>query len=589
MQVRTQIPLIVCLIVLIPSIICGSADLTTSKSGESESQRSQSGLQKTMQENRLLSRMYPLLFRDEGEPIPPRDFPSYDRYSGRRIGKIIVVSMDVFTPQKGKGTLVDRAVGLGNYLHPKTREKIIRDMLFFSEGDTLYIGYLESNIQYIYDQASFSEVSFILDEMESGDLRITVMVRDKFFLQIGGKYVSRDRYNIRITDRNLFGTGHALRNSWHVDPQNQGSIGWESSFTNPNILGTFFRGDLAWTDMPGLEEFHMDLSRPFLYPLFKQSGGLDFTKTNTSAPRDTSRVKRKEVGLWFAQSFDLWDYPKSSYAALSLEYTRYPKRPVANSIDGMSWQESIFALGSLALTKNNYGYLPGISSFLDNDYLPVGYLMELYGGYEFGEYKHRPFLGLHSSWSLFPADDQYLFLNSAVEGFLDNGSPQQAIISIEPMYISQNKSLGQVKGRSFIRARYVLGHKRMPTESLSLQSDPLFRGDQDLRGNKLYSLCLEEDLSFPISLWGFQITVFGFVDLAVVEDSEKQSAARQSLFSEGIGLRLRNPSLIWDFIELYVGLDQFGSKSSVNLELNLKRALSLKDFKGRRPQRYKFQ
>ena len=589
MQVRTLSLFIVCLMMLIPSMSLGAADLTENKSTESESPETQGGLQKTMQENRLLSRIYPLLFRDDNELIPPMIYPDYEQWTGRRIGKIDVVQMDVFTPQEGKGALVGGVVDLGNYLHYKTRERIIRDMLFFSEGDTLQLGYLESNIQYIYDQDSFSEVSFILDEMENGDIEITVMVRDKFFLQIGGKYISRNKYNIRITDRNLLGTGHALRNSWYVDPQNQGSIGWESSFTNPNILGTFLRGDLAWTDMPGFNELHLDLSRPFLFPLFKQSGGVDYRKTNISTPRDTSRVKKQEAGLWYAHSFDFWDYPKNSYAAFGLEYTRYPKRPIANAIDGMPWQESILALGSLALLKNNYGYLPGISSFLDNDYLPLGYLMELYGGHEFGEYKNRPFAGVHSAWSIFPADDQFLFLRSTVEGFLDRGAPQQAVISIEPMYISQSKSLGQVKGRSFIRARYVHGHNLMHTESLSLKSDPLYRGNQDLQGSKLYSLSLEEDLYLPISLWGFQITVFGFADLAVMEDSRKKDLSRQSVFSEGVGVRLRNPSLIWDFIELYVGLEQLGSESSVNVELNLKRGLSLEDFKGRRPRRYKFQ
>nr|MDK2850773.1 hypothetical protein [Candidatus Cloacimonadota bacterium] len=586
---REFFALILFLMVLTPSMVYGSVDDSGTTPIELNQNNSPSGLQKAMQENRLLSRMYPLLFRDESEQNLPNSKLNYDKWNGKKIGKINIVSIDVFSPENVDSGLVKNAVDLGNYLHPSTRKRIIKDMLFFSEGDTLVVGILEKNIQYLYDQDSFSEVSFVLDEMENGDVEITVMVRDKFFLQFGGKYINRDNFNVKITDRNLFGTGLSLKNSWNVDPQNQGSIDWESSFTNPNILGTFFRGDVSWKDIHGLEELYLEIHRPFLHPLYKRAGGIDFTKTNTSPPRDTTRVKKQETGLWFARSFDFWDYPRNSYAALSLEHTLYKKRPITEPINGMPWQESIFALGSLAITKNNYGYLPRISSFLDNDYLPIGYLVELYGGYEFGEYKHRPFVGLHSAWSLFPSKDQYLFINSIVEGFVHDGAAEQAVVAIEPMYISQSKSIGQVKGRSFIRAKYVHGYNRLATESLSLNSDLLYRGNQDLQGTRLYFLSLEEDLSLPISLWGFQLTAFGFVEVAVMDDSRFDSQTRESLFSEGMGVRLRNPSLIWDFIELFVSLDHLSSKSSVNIELNLKRAFSIEDFKGRRPQRYKFQ
>ena len=545
-------------------------------------------IQQAMQENRLLSRMYPLLFRDETEPVPHWDL-DLEEWRGRKIGRVEIVMLDVFSSPQTSSKVVSQTVALGNFLHPKTRKNSLQNLLFFAEGDTLEPELIISNLHYLYASELFSEIQIVVDEIENDELEITVILREKFFLQVSGKYISRDKYNIRITDRNFLGTGYLLRNSWYVDPQNQGSIGWESSLKNPNLFGTFVQSEFGWADLPGYQSFDIEVQRPFLYPLFRYSGGADFLRSSVSPPRDSLAVKKHEAGLWLARNYELFDYPRYAYSALSVEQSWYQKRPYSSSPQAMPWQESTFFLAALGLTQSSFRYLPRISSFLDNDYLPAGYLIELYGGYEFGEFKDRAFAGLHTSWSAFPDEDQYLYLSSALETYLSNTTAEQAVFAIEPMYISHTKNVGSILGRSFIRARYIHGYRRLDTETVKLSSDPLYRGRKDLQGTSLFFVSLEEDLSFPISIFGFQLAAFGFVDLAIADDSRNQADGRQNIISEGLGVRLRNPSLVWDFIELFVSMTHSSSSAnSFGIELNLKRAFSLQDFQGRRPRSYRF-
>lgn len=556
-----------------------------------ESIVNQNDVPKTIMQDLGLNRLYPLLFRtDEESKQLAEDELDFEQYRGRRIGSIKIVSLDVFTQPQIDSDLIKRAIELGNDLHPKTRRSAIRNLLFFTEGDTLQPAYLISNMHFLYNQGLFSEIRMELQELPNQEVGITIYVRERFFLQISGKYISREKYNIKIMDRNLFGTGNSLKSSWFVDPQNQHSLGWESSFTNNNLFGSFIQTELNWADLPGYRNLDLSLQRPFLYPLFRYYAGGDYSKTSISSPRDSLAVKKQEGGLWVAHSFDLFEFPRYSYAALSLNQTCYQKRPYSGIVEGMPWQESLFALGALAITSSSYDYLPRISSFLDNDYLPVGYLFELYGGYDFGEYKQRPFVGLHSAWALLPQKDQYLYLSGAVESYLRAGKSEQAVVSIEPMYISGTKRVGEILGRSFIRAKYVYGHKRLKTEALNLNSDPLYHGSSNLQGTELIFLSLEEDLSLPQSLLGFQLTTFGFVDMAIMKDRRDNLINKEYLFSEGMGVRLRNPSLIWDFIEFSFAVDQSSQSDTVyNVEVNLKRAFSLKDFAGKRPQVYPFE
>lgn len=550
-------------------------------------------LQQIMQEQKGLSRIYPLLFKEEDAGIHISEMiENLERYRNKRIVKINVMPRDVFsTPKVGRfSKIAGDLVNLGNYVHPKTRERLIRRQLFFTEGDSLNPEYLISNLQYLYDQILFSEIEFEIVDIDNDEVEINVFTREKFFLKFGGKYNSKDDYSIHIGNKNLFGTGHSWENIWYVAPENKGTIGWESYFANPSIVGSFFQGDVHWIDMPGHKLFEYHIQRPFIYPIFRYSGGSDFAQSSIYPPQDSVSVKKTEAGAWIARNFYPFDYPRYAYTALSINQDWYHLRPSSDAETGMPWQKSLFVLGALGLTQSSYRYMPRVSSFLDNDYLPEGYLFELYGGADLGEYKNRPFAGLYGSFSIFPSQDQYIYIKSALEGFWAEGKVEEGVFALEPGYISQTTDLGKIKARSLVTARYIRSRKILETQSLSLKSNLFYRGKRDLGGTDLFYVSFEEDLALPISLFGFQLTTFGFADLAIMEDNRRETDKKFSLFAQGIGLRLRNPSLIWDFIEVCFSMDQsVKTHPGYNLSLRFKSAVSLKGFKGKRPQRYDFQ
>lgn len=585
-----------CLILAICfAITCLSAEESSAPDSLQNADNANLGvdLQRIMHENKLMTRMYPLLFStEETEVLSSEELEDYEQYRGIRIAKINIIPKDVFN--KPKSTKASRLFGgmvrLGNDLHPKTRERLIRQQLFFTEGDSLNPAYLISNLQYMYDQNLFSEIEFEIVETPNNEIEINVYTRQKFFLKFSGSYVSKDKFSIGIVDRNVFGMGHSMENTWYIDSENQLTIGWESSFTNSNVLGSFAQGNIHWVDLPGLRQADLKVQRPFIYPLFRYSGGSEFNTMSIYPPEDSVSVNKMESGAWIARNFDYFDYPRYAYAALSVNRDWYPKRPSSNAETGMPWQESFFALGALALTQSVYRYMPRVSSFLDNDHLPVGYLLELYSGVDIGEYNTRPFSGMYCSFSLFPAEDQYLYLKSALEGFWSEGRVEEGVFALEPLYISQTTNLGRIKARSFVSARYIRSLRILETQSVSLKTNPVDRGTKDLSGTDLIYASLEEDLSLPLSLFGFQLTTFVFADLAFMRDDRLEKDKKRSLFSQGLGLRLRNPSLIWDFIELFFSIEQdFKTKPGFGVELRLKSPVNLEGFMGRRPQRYDFQ
>ena len=129
----------------------------------------------------------------------------------------------------------------------------------------------------------------------------------------------------------------------------------------------------------------------FLYPAIPHSGGIELSRNYTHPPVDSVTTEQITLGSWYAHSFAYKDKEANAYkyVAGSLEKNWFPKRTQVNDNSGKPWHENIFALNSIAFSKTGYTFLRDVSSYLENDVIPVGYLWENLLGYEFGEYRNR--------------------------------------------------------------------------------------------------------------------------------------------------------------------------------------------------------
>lgn len=334
------------------------------------------------------------------------------------------------------------------------------------------------------------------------------------------------------------------------------------------------------------------LNRPFLYPAKNLAGGADITETFIRPPSDSIAVDKVITGGWLGYSVRGYPGPANqyAYAALSLENTWFKKRPEVGPLSGRLWHENLLALASIGITQSDYGYLPHVYSFLENENIPVGYLAEFLFGKEFGEFRKRHFLGLHGSWAKVYPNGKFIYMEGGIESFLAKGGLEQGLIVVEPMLITPLRFYGKIRDRTFIKGRVILGKERFSTETLHLSTDPYFRGNRDLSGTNLISLSVEKDLIMPWDILGFKIVFFGFIDGAMVTDKLLSPTLDNLLLTEGLGFRLRNTRLIWKSVELHLALNQSkGKLNPFNFVLTAKLPFKLLDFEGRRPRIYTFE
>jgi hypothetical protein len=546
--------------------------------------------------NWFLKNFSPAIFSvDSIEVTVHAEDKSYERWRGKTIRYINIKCMDVFPPDStdAQRKLVAFVKNAGNKVHIKTREWIIRSNLLFHEGDKLEPKVLRRNIAYLRDLKYLSEARFFVvsTKKNSDSVDVLIVTQDKFSINVNGDFASFSHLSLRIDDKNFLGLGNQLNNEWSIDPIRQHSIGWESYYSIPNIYRTFIKGELNWSDLPGYTHKSAILNRPFLFPARYAAGGAEISETYVRAPFDTTKVDKIKLGAWSGYCLKGNDGPANQYiySALSVQQTWYKQRPDVGLGYGRLWHESLLVLGSLAITQSEYKRLPYMYSFLENEDIPVGFVYEYLMGKEFGEFRNREFLGLHGSRGFTFDNSSFLYLKSGIETFLSRTGLEQGIFVFEPLFITPVTTIGKAHSRTFIRQRIILSNKRFVGESLKLSTDNYFRGDRNLSGDNIIAMGIEKDIVAPGDLLGFNFIFFGFADGAVVTDYLPGMNKNDLVVTEGLGIRLRNPYLIWKSLEFHVALNHHkGNYSAFSFALVTKVPLKMIDFEGRKPEPYSF-
>ena len=254
-------------------------------------------------ENWLYKKVYPLIFKMEAEREQEKDFiSSFEQYKGKAISKIYIVNLDVFEmlPDKSETHIYNRILDLGNALHYKTRDWIIKDMLFFKEGDICNPEIMNLNLVYLKELPYLREAELLISDNEDGTVDVFVLVRDKFSLELTGRIISQSKYRLKINEQNILGLGLGLKHIWHINPKEMKTLSWETYYSDANIKSTFIRVDAFWKEFSGNSNQNLYLSHPFLFPAIPYSGGLEGTRNYIHPPVDTLTTEKWTLGSWYA-------------------------------------------------------------------------------------------------------------------------------------------------------------------------------------------------------------------------------------------------------------------------------------------------
>jgi NOL1/NOP2/fmu family ribosome biogenesis protein len=149
-----------------------------------------------------------------------------------------------------------------NALHIVTKERFLRQMVLFKEGDPYSPKIAEESARLIR-QMGFINPVYITARRAEGGVEVTVATRDQWTLQVGGSFGlagERRKWSIEFQEENFLGWGKKLDLQFRSDVERDT---WAYRYRDPNILGTRWKADLIYEDSSDGSLQQVLLERPF--------------------------------------------------------------------------------------------------------------------------------------------------------------------------------------------------------------------------------------------------------------------------------------------------------------------------------------
>ncbi|MEP2770684.1 MAG: hypothetical protein ABJH05_00960 [Fulvivirga sp.] len=566
-------------------------------------------LKEKLYKRRFTKELYDLLFTDppSNRPIAPPNPGSqtvsngnYKKYEGRSIAKIRIKKLEVFGTSIHDTTKnVDSwAINIANDLHSYTRSRIIKNNVFFKEGDAIDPDLLTDSERVLRGLPYVKDARIYILSREGEDaVEVLIVIKDIWSISGEFSYSSLDAFDVAVIDKNFLGLGQEFNNEFLYDNDFTPKVGYSGTYSINNIYKTFITGELYFASSEPLDRIGGRLFRNFITPETKYAGGLAVIKERRRLNRifaDTTVIFNAEHSLqdfWLGRSFIVEESSEGARVNLQLSgrfaRTDYLSRPTVTIDTNQQFFDRHLYLFSVGLTKRSYEKSSLIAGFGRTEDIPEGYLLEFTTGKETNEFYSRSYLGWRLAYGRYFRKLGYLRPQLSLGGFMRDQEVEQGVVNLQIQYFSFLYRLNRLNFRQFFRLSYSLGINRFDNEFININDENGIRGLSYtfLRGTRKLALSSETVAFTPLYFLGFRFAPFLFLDFAVVNNEHSKLFKNTLYQGYGLGIRLRNENLAFNTIQIrlawYPELPPDNSQFGFNL--TGQNPLGISDFQTGRP------
>ncbi len=479
------------------------------------------------------------------------------------IKKINVFGGSIDEPDKETNNKIEK---IGNKIHIKTRDHVIRKYILFKENQRLDPFYIAESERLLREQPFIQDVKIQIKPLTSStdSIDVEILVKDNWSKGFDVTSSNLRNLDAEFWDYNLLGYGHELTNSYTYNAEKLPIWGL-SGFYHVNNISSSFLNFKAGYSAYGNKGIMVGLWRDFFTQRTKYAGEIKyerFSRNYTIIKNDTTQlweyfpVSYQRFDAWLGRSFPFrlkifTTYP-SFIVSAGIFRNSYNKRPAVSKDSRYDFYNKTFYLASLSLASKAYYKSSLIYNYGRTEDIPYGFIINLTHGIEQSEFKTR----IYNSISLVKGNNLgqlgFLYNKIALGGFIHRDTFEQGILKLGLNYFSNLLVINRFKVRNFINIDFTKGYRRYNDEYLDINNFSGIRGlyndsaigDQRLRAN------FETVIFTPYYLLGFRVAFFAFLDFAYIGPST-QWIFKSNLYSGiGAGIRLRNERLVFKTFQI---------------------------------------
>ena len=544
--------------------------------------------------SKILKSLYQLTFVDPGAGTiseskqPQQSASPYDAYEGKVIRDIKFMTLKPFGPSLNDTSGVPYTwIGkLGNSLHIETRSYILRSNLLISSGELVDPLVLADNELIIRNLPYIDDTRIVIVPIENSDsVDLLFITKDKFSFGFNPIIKSANNFSIKVWNENLYGLGHRLAGEVSVITNRSPVARFDAGqYTIRNINGSFIRGELGYAFVDGQHQYNISFTRGYLPPTINTGLGMAYKRYifDDYFLNQDSILKIQDVDLelqsaYLGHAFSIYKAPGSKLHGVYLTpgvstiIKNFLKKPFVTEEYIGRYRNSILFLGSISLSQNNFYKSNYFFEFGRTEDVPFGFMLNLTGGLEVGEYYNRIYSGFSISASEYINRFGYLSGEIRIGGYYRENNLEEGLLKISINHASGLFRFRHSNVRLFTHIWYTRGFDRLPGEFLR------FDGNNGINGFSSHLLTGQERLSFhvepvvftPWVFMGFRFVFFGYASFGMI-GAQKEAIFDNYLYSAyGLGIRIKNDNLVFNTVEISIGIYPNAPSDQNNILFNM--------------------
>lgn len=485
----------------------------------------------------------------------------FQAYDGKIIESIYLERLDAFGYSVYDSLVVPtRGIEkVGNTLHIRTASRIIKNTLLFKEGDKVIPFEFAETEQLLREGDIFEDANIQLKLLsDTNYVSVWVITKEKWTTSVGVQYTSPDKMKFALSERNFVGMNLRSNAIAYYDKSFHDPWAVQGEFDVPNYFGSYISSSMFLRKGHGFERYGMRFNRDFYASKTKYAGGVTLVTSHEPYRIFTNdsviSISYQLQDWWVGRSIRV--SPRSTSRAsynlvLAIRYFQkdFTEAPLVSMYMNPYFHSVKDYIVSLGLSNQNIYRSSLYFGFGSTEDIPVGFRIQFSSGIQKSEFQRRFLIGGElSAAEVTPWG--YLYLSSRLGGYLAEGPRiEQAVINIRAQYFSNLYYLGRNDIRHFIRYDFTRGAVRFEGEReyVVLRNDYGIRGlrSPNLYGQTRLLFNFETMMYSPHYIYGFRPALFVFADFGIVGSSDKLLYANPLYSGFGLGLRLKNESLIF--------------------------------------------
>ncbi len=494
---------------------------------------------------------------------------NFAQFAGKTIRHIYVERIgfekSIYDTAKKVNTTISK---VANALHVNTREKTIRQHIFFKQNQPLNPYELADNERFIRDKDFILDCRIVASPIEGTDsVDVVVVTRDVFSLgaTLGGSFPTAPK--IGLYDANIMGKAQRLQFTALIDQDRSPKFGYSILYRKSSLFGSLMNLDFEYTQInTGLsvgdeEEFAIlaRLTRPLVSPYLRLAGGLEVSRNwsdNVYNEPDSAFLEYnyKIFNSWIGYNIGIKKTAtaRGRYFLTSRYFDGY-------YVDAPQLQED----QEEPRYSNGYGYLSEFSFYRQNYYktryvygfgrtedIPYGISFGITGGYVREVQLERPYGAFKIRYMVANKRGSFHRFSFQSGGYLRHDKFEDFVIQGGAAHYTRALNVNRSKFRGLLSAEYTQMINRSVANWLKMSNKyiPGFSADSVIADSRLL-LSLQTVLYTPRAILGFRMAPFAQIDMVSINCNECDYK-QNTYWGLSAGLRTRNENLIFGTIEL---------------------------------------